>query len=322
MPGISVLLTNEHQLCVADLLKGIGKTKRIDLFLYTRGGQTESVWPFVSLLREHCDQLSVLVPFRAHSAGTMICLGANEVVMSDIAELSPIDPTTANQFNPPDPANPANRIPISVEDVVSYFKLSQELVGLRDEASRVEVFRQLTNNIHPLALGNVQRTYLLIRRLGQALLALHLDESKDKVKINSIIEGLTTEFFSHIHAIPRKEAISLLGSWVKKPPETLAGLMEVLFENYLTDLELRRKLSIPELMGNEQTKAITNTAAILETAEKSYVYQTKFEITQRAALPQGMPQVVQGMTGGLPPGARIYDYAIENFGWVENVDGF
>ncbi|MGH7238950.1 MAG: SDH family Clp fold serine proteinase, partial [Candidatus Saccharimonadales bacterium] len=103
-----------------------GKVSKIDLFLYSAGGDTMVPWRLVSMIREHCEQFSVLVPYKAHSAATMIALGADEIVMSDLSELSPIDPSTANVFNPQDPANPQGRIPISVEDVIAYFQLAKE----------------------------------------------------------------------------------------------------------------------------------------------------------------------------------------------------
>ena len=58
------------------------------------------------MIREYCDTFSVLVPYKARSAATMIALGADEIVMSDLSELSPIDPATANAFNRTDPKNP------------------------------------------------------------------------------------------------------------------------------------------------------------------------------------------------------------------------
>src|SRR3989344_761588 len=106
---------------VSEQLRKIGtKVSKIDLFLYTAGGDTMVPWRLVSMIREYCDTFSVLVPYKAHSAGTMIALGADEIVMSDLSEISPIDPSTANVFNPSDPTNPQNKIPISVEDVIAY----------------------------------------------------------------------------------------------------------------------------------------------------------------------------------------------------------
>jgi len=48
--------------------------------------------------------------------------------MTDLSEISPIDPSTANVFNPQDPNNPQNRIPISVEDVMAFFDLAKNKI--------------------------------------------------------------------------------------------------------------------------------------------------------------------------------------------------
>ncbi len=110
---------------ISEQLRKIGKkVPKIDLFLYTAGGDTMVPWRLVSMIREYCDIFSVIIPYKAHSAGTMIALGADEIVMSDLSEISPIDPSTANAFNPQDPHNPQNKIPISVEDVIAFFDLA------------------------------------------------------------------------------------------------------------------------------------------------------------------------------------------------------
>jgi len=90
---------------------------RIDLLFYTRGGDVNAVWPLVGLLREYDADFHVLVPFRCHSGGTLLSLAAERIVMTPIGELSPIDPTTGNQFNPVDRVAKSKRLGISVEDV-------------------------------------------------------------------------------------------------------------------------------------------------------------------------------------------------------------
>ena len=325
VPGFTAMLANEPQLLLVDLLREIEHVEKLDLFLYTRGGATECVWPLVMVLRQHCDFLTVIVPFRAHSAGTMIGLGADEIIMTNYAELSPIDPTTGNQFNPRDPTNPGNQFGISVEDVVAYFKLSEEIAKITDEGHRLEVFKQLAGNVHPLALGNVQRVYLLIRRLAQRLLALHMDEAKDEKRITEIIEGLTTQFYSHVHAIVRPEAQALLGDWVKEPSAAELPLIEAVFDLYVQDLHLTEKYNVPAVIG--QAGSITETAvgAFLETAACSYIHEVEMVISQRANLPQGMPIGIPPGAGGqlqLPPGVpRAYDFAVQRLGWTSNGQG-
>lgn len=73
-------------------LQAFKKVEKIDLFLYTRGGHTLASNRIVHLLREFCEKLAVLIPFRAHSAGTILALGADEIVMGPMGELGPVDP--------------------------------------------------------------------------------------------------------------------------------------------------------------------------------------------------------------------------------------
>ena len=60
-----------------DLLEQIGPTKRISLLLHTNGGQTLVAWRLVNLMRMFGDELEVLIPSKALSAGTLISIGAD-----------------------------------------------------------------------------------------------------------------------------------------------------------------------------------------------------------------------------------------------------
>ena len=79
----------------------------------------------------------VLAPFRCHSSGTLVALGARRILMAPLSELSPIDPSTGNQFNPSDPADKSSRLPISVKDVQAYsrFVADQHKVGEQKPSS-------------------------------------------------------------------------------------------------------------------------------------------------------------------------------------------
>lgn len=320
IPGFAMSLASEPQLIFVDQLQAIGKTTTLDLFLYTRGGATDSVWPLVSLLRESCERLTVIVPFRAHSGGSLICLGADEVIMTESAELSPIDPTTGNQFNPADPNNPARRFGISVEDVAAYFQMSEELVKITQAPHRLEVFKGLTDKVHPLALGNVQRVYMQIRRLARRLLALHMDEQADAATIDRIIKALTEEFFSHLHAIPRREAIPILGDWVRAPSKEEESAIRDLFESYAESLQLRDRFNLPSYMGDQQTRDLKVIGAFIESTELSHVYPTHLKVAQRPNLPPNVQiQLPPGTPIPLAPWVtRSYDFGIQAVGWRLN----
>src|SRR5207302_2220728 len=122
--------------------------------------------------------------------------------------------------------------------------------GITSEPFKLEVHKELTRLVHPLALGNVQRVYQQIRKLARNLLSLHLDEQSNSQRIDSIITALTETFYSHLHAISRKEAISLLGDWVRPPTNEEGSAIWALFDSYSRDLELRSKFNVPALMGD------------------------------------------------------------------------
>ena len=110
-------LLHEHILSFKDK-----EREKIDLFIYSRGGDSNVPWALVSMIREYCKKgsFSVLVPFRAHSAATVISLGADEVIMTKKGELGPIDATlSSGPYNPID-ENTRMRLPVSVASYIFY----------------------------------------------------------------------------------------------------------------------------------------------------------------------------------------------------------
>ncbi|GAH88593.1 unnamed protein product, partial [marine sediment metagenome] len=226
--------------------------KGVDLFLYTRGGDINAVWPTACLLKDFDKDFEVLVPFRAHSAGTMLALAANKIVMTRLGELSPIDPTTGNQFNPSDPADPQKRLGISVEDVRAYQDFLRDTFTLiRDGASEnVDIgqerillhpfIQKLVDTTHPLALGNVHRVHQLVSQLAKKLLQFHSTPGQD---LDVVVRALTVDAFSHQHMIGAEEAIETLGSGlVEKASEDLESKLDELLKGYEDDFHLRTPL--------------------------------------------------------------------------------
>ena len=162
----------------------------------------------------------------------MVCLGADSIVMDELGELTPIDPRTANEFNPIDPLNPKRRVPIGVEDVRAFFDLAKEQ-GLKGPAVR-EAFQKLATEIHPLALGNVKRITQLIQFLSKRILATHLTE---EATASAIASALTRERFSHTYFINAAEAIEL-GLPVEAPEPELEEALWDLHLEYEADMGL------------------------------------------------------------------------------------
>lgn len=77
-------------------LHGMDCSKGLDLFLHTPGGSPSAAEGIVKYLRSKFNQdIRVIVPHMAMSAGTMIACAAKEIIMGRQSSLGPIDP----QFN-------------------------------------------------------------------------------------------------------------------------------------------------------------------------------------------------------------------------------
>jgi|SRR5579875_537185 len=78
-----------------DLLHETSVGTSIDFLLHTPGGDVDAADKIVRILRRRVGsegELRVVVPDFAKSAGTLIAIGADLIVMSDSSELGPIDP--------------------------------------------------------------------------------------------------------------------------------------------------------------------------------------------------------------------------------------
>lgn len=75
-----------------DLIADCSTGCDIDLLIQTPGGDIDAAEKIVYMLRQRSKSLRVIVAERAKSAGTLIALAADELLMSDTSELGPIDP--------------------------------------------------------------------------------------------------------------------------------------------------------------------------------------------------------------------------------------
>ena len=291
---------------ISKQLQTIGKIQNIDLFLYSAGGDTMVPWKLVSMIREYCDKFSVLVPYKAHSSATMIALGADEILMSNLSELSPIDPSTANVFNPPDPMNPQNKIQISVEDVMAYFDLAKNKFGIKgdEELSRIFMkFIESSPQIHPLALGNVNRIHNLIRILAKRLLKSHKKQLKED-EIEKIVDYFTEKLYSHQYLIGRKEAEEDLGiKTVVGANDVLSKAMTDLYEEYNKELEFGKIWNPDNELGLNAIQNKKNyKIAFVESRQLSNYFEISVDYRKQQVnvvqqTPQGPIQVPQEQVG-------------------------
>lgn len=265
-----------HPFC-GKQLQQIGEVEKIDLFLYTPGGITVAGYGLVNLIREFCKTMNVIIPFRALSCGTLIALGANEIIMTKNAMLSPIDPSVEHPLGPTVDLGQGPRIvPVNVEDVVSFINLAKQEAGLKTDESICKVFEKLSQ-VHPLTLGAVARQRQEIGFLAKSLLEYHM---KDSGKIDKIVNTLTRERFSHYYLISRREAKNTLSLNIldSEDNEDLNKAILALHSEYDSLMSLSTPYH-PELYLGQQSQANVNLIrGIMETKQMTHVFKSKFNV--------------------------------------------
>jgi len=263
---------------VSDLLTRMGTTKQLAIFLYTLGGDSIVGWSLVNLARQYCERLLVVVPFRALSCGTLIALGAEEIIIGRNGQLSPIDPSVASPFNPlapsiPGQPGPVTLLPVSVEDMAGFLDLAKKEVGLRSDESMVEVLKILAEKVHPLALGAVYRAREQNRELASRLLKRHMD---DQARVDFIVDKLTRELPTHSYLIGRNEAKGDIRLHISDANDEVDNLIWNLYKEYESWLRLTTPQS-PELdIGSQDQKQVRYERAVVECLDNKKLTQHIF----------------------------------------------
>lgn len=233
-PHLETQIASEVLNLFVDHLDAIGTVPKISLFLYTQGGQTLAAWSIANLILQFCDEFEVLVPSKAHSGGTLICLGAKTIVMTKQATLGPIDPSVNTPLNPMVPGGPPTaRVPVSVEAINGFIELAKQ-IGIETGTDMTQVLSILTSHVHPLVLGQVFRTRSQIRMLGKRLLSMHM---QDDDRIEKVLSFLCSESGSHDYTIYRQEARDDLGLNVE-PPDEAYEIIKRVYDNVTAELQL------------------------------------------------------------------------------------
>jgi hypothetical protein len=289
-------------------LSKMGHQEKIDLFLYTTGGITMVGYGLVNLIREFCDSFNVIVPYKALSCGTLIVLGANEVTVTKMGVLSPIDPSIDSPLGPvvPVPGQPgiSMTVPVNVEDAISYIDLAKHEAGLKEDESLGKIFDRLSTGVHPLVLGAVNRSREQIRFLAKTLLSYHMD---NREKIEKIADIITKERFSHDYLIGRREAKEVLGLNVIDVSSSLDQNVASLFREYDRLLEMSTPYNPEVVLGASDTATGQFDRCIIESNDLTHVYRTRKVIRRVEVMTPGMPIPVIG-----------YQERVLSEAWVED----
>ena len=205
-----------------EVLEKIGKQETIYLFIKSSGGHGQAALRLVSLLRQYCPNLVVLVPLECASAATMIALGANQIAMGPMAYLTAVDTSLTHNLSPLDRDN--DRVSVSLDELTRVIRLWQAKASDSEENPYTVLFQY----VHPLVIGAVDRAGSLSIMLCKELLAHHMDDDTTR---DRIANALNANYPSHNYPILFEEA-QKIGLKVSHLPVEINTLLLELNELY------------------------------------------------------------------------------------------
>ncbi|MGH2635123.1 MAG: SDH family Clp fold serine proteinase [Actinomycetota bacterium] len=157
-------LTRDDVLPLVDLLHVIPVGSNIDLLLHTPGGEIDAAEKMANMIRRHVGDggiFRVIVPDFAKSAGTLISLAADTIVMSDSSELGPIDP----QLRLPDGSGA-----FALRPAQSYIDGYEALVELVNSNPGAPAYETMLKKYDPTLLDICRKVITRSTKLAEELL--------------------------------------------------------------------------------------------------------------------------------------------------------
>ena len=274
--GLQTQIARDAVVPFVSLLDDIGPTQKISLILDTNGGQTSAAWRLINLIHSFCEELEVIIPTKAMSAGTLMSLGADRIVMTKQAALGPIDPSLDGHPLAPTTTAPTGvpvKVPVSAEAVRGY--IDEVKKDVTDPIAIASVWTHLASQIHPIVLGEVFRAGAQIRNLASSLIKRQVTDPETQEKI---IQLLCSDSGSHDYTINRRHA-QAIGLNVEKPSADLYKVLSSVTKSYNSELKTLEPYSPTAILGAQPSVDYSLVRGLIESTNASYGFVTEGKLT-------------------------------------------
>jgi hypothetical protein len=223
------------------------KYEKLDVVLHSSGGNINSTYRIIELLRFHSKELTTIIPIYAKSAATLFILGSEKVIMGELAETGPLDAQIIEKkegikmytsaLNPFKTLIELQRFAITTLDVTVKLLLARTEYSL-EEATKLSIdfvsklLTPLFSQIKVEKMGENSRALEIGREYGKRLLKRYsMFQSEDKIE--TILRRLIYDYPSHGYVIDYRE-MQDIGFNVEFPEENTKKIIEDIIENVIS----------------------------------------------------------------------------------------
>lgn len=287
-PGMSGQMAGDSIRSIIDQLNLIPEgEKKVDFLIISNGGDPITSLRIMGLLRERYEKVTVLLPYVAYSAATILSLGADEIVMHPYSNLGPVDPQlTAPHITP---SGATEKLEFSPEDIVNYIEFLKTDVKASKE-QMMSAIQPLLEQVGALNIGSSKRSQRLSFSLSEKMLSFHIGNNK---KVKEIAKALNSSYYHHGYAVGRLEA-KKMGLPVTIPDKELEDLMWSVWLDYETEMKCNESFNVlDEILADPHAATVINSVPVINMpvdmpeAQKLAIYNniaSTIQVTQQQTL--------------------------------------
>lgn len=250
-------------------LSHIGKVNNLNLILDCSGGYSDDAYKIADVIHEFCDSLTVIIPFKAKSAATLLSLAGQKILMGPLSELGPCDPMISVDESLITPSGVPVMPSETEEDRTKRKKRQMNALALRDFLEVAGILKRNERGeiagydcekllpfcekgvLNPWLLGDFERSFKQACQFVENLLKRYMfKDDPDKLAIvPEITHKLAEGYYYHGYPISRREAQEM-GLNVIDMPEKLWNQTSELMAAYDTMKRDQNLRTIIETSGS------------------------------------------------------------------------
>lgn len=194
----------------------VGTGEKVEILLHSPGGHPDIAYRTMKFFRRRFAKVNIIVPLEAKSAATLMCLGADQIFMGEMADLGPIDIQIDDEVNHGgrgfSPLDEFKSIEYMRDQAIEWMDYYAKVMNIKYQMSIKEALKDsiplvtglmqpVFEQIDPIEMGTNRRALAISEEYAKRMLTLV--EHDDP---RSLVKQLVWDYPSHDFCIDFEEA--------------------------------------------------------------------------------------------------------------------